>query len=66
MNNELKKAIAGFALFFLCILAAILLSGCFIAEARKRDQRRQQASTNLPPMTITTNLFLTPNLPTLQ
>lgn len=57
MNSDIKKAIASFALFFLCILLAILLSGCFIVEARKRDQDRQQASTNLPPMTVTTNLF---------
>lgn len=42
------------------LTAAVLMiscSGCFIANAKKRDRDREIASTNLPPMEVTTNLF---------
>ena len=40
-----------------CLGLVFLCEGCFIANAKKRSRDREIASTNLPPMEVTTNLF---------
>jgi len=57
MSENVKRAL-GIAVGFLAFaMVLLLLTGCFIANAKKRDRDREIASTNLPPMEVTTNLF---------
>ena len=60
--NDLDDYISNVLVLIACV-CVLMLSGCFIANAHKRDRQREYNSTNLPPMQVTTNLFNPVRLP---
>ena len=55
--KDMDDYIANALVTLACVGILVALSGCFIANAKKRSRDREIASTNLPPMEVTTNLF---------
>ena len=55
--KDLDDFISNALVTLACVVILVALSGCFIANAKQRSHDREVASTNLPPMEVTTNLF---------